>query len=98
MECHCDERKKNSSISGEAKKEIGEGFCEEQFEVILCFFGAGGHILISGILNLSAFGVLHSSKSELEEADSSMAAMAAMAMELETSISSVLLVLTILLL
>lgn len=78
MKCHCDEKKKKSSISGEAKKAIGEGLCKEQFEFefekSLRFLGAGGHILISGILNLSAFGVLQhssssSSKAQLLETD-----------------------------
>lgn len=73
MKCHRDEKKKKSSISGEAKKAIGEGLCKEQFEFefekSLRFLGAGGHILISGILNLSAFGVLqHSSSSSSSKA------------------------------
>ena len=63
----------------------------------LCFFGAGGQIWISGILNLSAFGVLQCSKSELEACSS----MAAMAEELEaaaSSISSLILLLIMILL
>lgn len=52
-------------------------------EKILCFFGAGGQILISGILNLSAFGVQHSSKSLL------MLSFSAMAAELEANSTAV---------
>ena len=49
--------KKKSSNSGGAKKAIGDRR-KEQSEMGLCFFGPGGHVRISGILNLSAFGVL----------------------------------------
>lgn len=49
-------KKKKSSKSGGAKKAIGD-LCSEQFETTLCFLGAGGHVKISGILNLWAFGV-----------------------------------------
>lgn len=43
-------KKKNSSKSGEAKKAIGGVLCKEQFEgTDLRFFGAGGHVWISGI-------------------------------------------------
>lgn len=49
-------KKKKSSKSGGAKNAIGD-LCSEQFETTLCFLGAGGHVKISGILNLWAFGV-----------------------------------------
>lgn len=49
-------KKKKSSKSGGAKNAIGD-LCREQFETSLCFFGAGGHVEISGIRNLCAFGV-----------------------------------------
>lgn len=49
--------KKKSSNSGGAKKAIGDRR-NEQSETGLGFFGAGGHVRISGILCLSAFGVL----------------------------------------
>ncbi|KAI4305087.1 hypothetical protein L6164_028476 [Bauhinia variegata] len=49
--------KKKSSRSGGAKNEIGV-LCKEQFGSTLGFFGAGGHVEISGIRNLSAFGVV----------------------------------------
>lgn len=50
-------KKKKSSKSGGAKKAIGV-LCKEQFETTdLCFLGAGGHVKISGIRNLWAFGV-----------------------------------------
>ena len=48
---------KKSSNSGGAKKAMGDRR-NEQSEAGLGFFGAGGHVRISGILNLSAFGVL----------------------------------------
>lgn len=51
-------KKKKSSISGGAKKAIGDRFVR-QFGVTLLFFGAGGHVKISGILNLFPFGVQH---------------------------------------
>ena len=44
-------KKKKSSKSGGAKKAIGV-LCNEQLERALCFFGAGGHVSISGIRNL----------------------------------------------
>lgn len=43
-------------MSGGWKKAIGV-LCKEQLVIILLFFGAGGQIFISGIRNLSAFGV-----------------------------------------
>lgn len=49
--------KKKSSNSGGAKKAMGDRR-NEQSETALGFFGAGGHVRISGILCLSAFGVL----------------------------------------
>lgn len=49
--------KKKSSNSGGAKKAMGDRR-SEQSETALGFFGAGGHVKISGILCLSAFGVL----------------------------------------
>lgn len=52
------EQKKKSSKSGGAKKAIGL-LRKEQPDTILCFLGAGGHVWISGIRNLSAFGVEH---------------------------------------
>jgi len=50
--------KKNNSISGEAKNVTGDLF-DEQLGITsaLLFFGAGGHVSTSGILNLLAFGV-----------------------------------------
>lgn len=52
-------KKKKSSISGGAKKVIGDLILlsDTKLEVSLLFFGAGGHDNILGILNLSAFGV-----------------------------------------
>lgn len=57
--------KKNSSKSGGAKKAIGLLLRKEQFElrIGLLFFGAGGHVFISGIRNFFAFGVAHLSLS-----------------------------------
>jgi len=49
-------KKKKSSKSGGAKNAIGD-LSNEQFETSFCFFGAGGHVEISGIRNLWAFGV-----------------------------------------
>ncbi|XLU45605.1 hypothetical protein S245_040419, partial [Arachis hypogaea] len=52
--------KKKSSISSgevvEAKSEIGDLF-DENLGITLFFFGGGGQVKISGILNLFAFGV-----------------------------------------
>jgi len=50
--------KKNNSISGEAKSATADLF-DEQLGIarVLLFFGAGGHVSTSGILNLLAFGV-----------------------------------------
>ncbi|KAL4343124.1 hypothetical protein S83_034476 [Arachis hypogaea] len=51
--------KKKRSKSGGEKNESGDRR-KEQFEddeITLCFFGAGGHVEISGILNFSPFGV-----------------------------------------
>ncbi|QHO48225.1 uncharacterized protein DS421_1g03730 [Arachis hypogaea] len=51
--------KKKRSKSGGEKNESGD-LRKEQFEddeITLCFFGAGGHVEISGILNFSPFGV-----------------------------------------
>lgn len=45
-------------MSGGAKKAIGF-LCNEQFDITLCFLGAGGHETISGNRNLWAFGVEH---------------------------------------
>lgn len=42
--------KKKSSKSGGVKNESGD-LRKEQFESTLGFFGAGGHVEISGILN-----------------------------------------------
>ncbi|KAK2967823.1 hypothetical protein RJ640_027717 [Escallonia rubra] len=47
---------KKSSKSGGAKKAIGL-LRKEQLEATLLFFGAGGHVTISGILYFCAFGV-----------------------------------------
>ncbi|KZV34006.1 hypothetical protein F511_02779 [Dorcoceras hygrometricum] len=44
-------------MSGGLKNEIGVLLCKEQLVIILLFFGAGGQVVISGIRNLSAFGV-----------------------------------------
>lgn len=43
-------------MSGGAKNAIGLR-CRRQLDIILCFFGAGGHVSILGIRNLCAFGV-----------------------------------------
>lgn len=48
--------KKKCSKSGGVKNESGD-LLKEQFESTLCFFGAGGHVEISGILNFCPFGV-----------------------------------------
>ena len=48
--------KKKSSKSGGAKNDSGD-LRKEQFESTLGFFGAGGHVEISGILNFWPFGV-----------------------------------------
>lgn len=50
--------KKKWSKSGGTKNESGD-LLKEQFETTLCFFGAGGHVEISGILNFWPFGVEH---------------------------------------
>lgn len=47
---------KKSSKSGGVKNESGD-LRKEQFESTLGFFGAGGHVEISGILNFWPFGV-----------------------------------------
>lgn len=43
-------------MSGGLKNAIGV-VCKQQLVIILLFFGAGGQVFISGIRNLSAFGV-----------------------------------------
>lgn len=50
--------KKKCSKSGGVKNESGD-LRKEQFERTLGFFGAGGHVEISGILNFWPFGVEH---------------------------------------
>ena len=58
--------KKKSSKSGDAKNAIGVLF--NGLESTLGFFGAGGHVEISGIWNLWAFGV---EQSLVESSDTS---------------------------
>nr|GME04329.1 uncharacterized protein LOC109152215 [Ipomoea batatas] len=50
---------KKSSTSGGGRKKVIGVFCSG--DISLLFFGAGGQVVISGILNLSPFGVLHAS-------------------------------------
>lgn len=72
------ERKKKSSKSGGAKKEMGDlrrekGLLEESRDLGFFFLGAGGHVEASGIRNLWPLGV-EQQEAAAGEANSSAAA------------------------
>lgn len=64
--CWPSAKTKKSSTSGGAKKAICL-LLKAQFCATFCFFGAGGHVSISGIRDFSDFGVQHPLSTEIED-------------------------------